>query len=456
VNSAEVGPGGGAAAGPRDAWGERLPRQLGLWSAVAVLVGTTIGSGIFRVPAGVAGRLGDPGPMLLAWVVGGVLTLFGALAVAELAAMLPRSGGLFAYILAAWGPLPAFLYGWSELAVVRASAVGGISTIFAEYLGYFVPLGEGGVKYVAAALIVAVGVLNTVSLKAASAVMNVTTLAKYGALGLLVLLAFATGRGDWGHFTPSFPRGLLLSGMLSALIPILWAYDGWSNLSFVSGEVRDPQRNLPRALVVGAASIMVIYLLLNVAYLFLVPMTEMAQAPLVASLAAQRIGAFGTHGGAVVAGLVMLSCLGAANGSMLSGPRVLYGMADQGLLFRSLAHVSPRFETPSAAIGLSTVLGVVYVLLNDFQQLADKFVLGIWPFYALAVAGVFVLRRTRPDLERPYRTWGYPVVPALFLLAAVGMVGNALVTQPRDTGITFAIILAGLPVWWVWKAMERR
>jgi len=283
--------------------------------------------------------------------------------------------------------------------------------------------------------------------------MNVTTLAKYGALAMLVLLAFAAGRGDWGHFQPTFPRAIAASAFTSALIPILWAYDGWSNLSFVGGEVSNPKRNLPIALGVGTAAIMVIYLLLNVAYLYLVPIQEMAGAPLVASLAADRITAFAGQGGAVVAGLVMLSCFGSVNGSLLTGSRVLYAMADRGLLFKPLARISPRFDTPSVAIGLATLLGVVYVLLNDFQQLADKFVLGIWPFYALAVATVFVLRRKRPDMERPYRTWGYPVVPLLFLVASVGMVLNALITTPRDTGLTFGIILAGLPVYWVWRRM---
>jgi len=215
--------------------------------------------------------------------------------------------------------------------------------------------------------------------------------------------------------------------------------------------VSNPKRTLPLALGFGVAAIMVIYLLLNVAYLYLVPLPEMAAAPLVASLAADRITTFAGMGGAVVAGLVMLSCFGSCNGSMLTGPRVLYAMADRGLLFKPLARISPRYATPSTAIGLATLLGVVYTLLNDFQQLADKFVLGIWPFYALAVATVFVLRKRRPDLERPYRTWGYPVVPLLFLLASVGMVLNALITTPKDTGITFAIILAGLPVYFLWR-----
>ena len=201
---------------------------------------------------------------------------------------------------------------------------------------------------------------------------------------------------------------------------------------------------------------MLVYLLLNFAYIYLVPLSEMAASPLVAATAAERIPLLAGAGGAVVSGVVMVSCLGALTGSMMTGPRIFFAMADRGLFFRTIARVSPRFQSPSVAIWLATALGMVYVLLNDFQQLADKFILGIWPFYALAVAAVFVLRRTRPDLPRPYRTWGYPVVPLLFLLASLGMVLNALLTDPVNTGITFGIILAGIPVYYVWRAVAGR
>jgi amino acid transporter len=235
----------------------------------------------------------------------------------------------------------------------------------------------------------------------------------------------------------------------------MWTYDGWADLSFMGGEVKDPGRTLPLALILGTSAIVVVYLLLNFAYIYLVPLAEMARAPLIAAAAAERITVFGTAGGAVISGVVMVSCLGALTGSMMTGPRIFFAMADRGLFFRAIARVSPRFQSPSTAIGLATVLGVVYVLLNDFQQLADKFILGIWPFYALAVAAVFVLRRTRPDLERPYRTWGYPVVPLLFLAASLGMVVNALVTDPANTGFTFGIILLGVPVYYAWRGLAR-
>jgi basic amino acid/polyamine antiporter, APA family len=440
----------------RDAWGERLPRHLGLWSSVAVLIGITIGSGIFRVPATVAERLQYPGPVFLAWVLGGLIALFGALTLAELAGALPRSGGVFAYILEAFGPLPAFLFGWSELAVIRASALGAIATIFAEYLGYFIPLGAMQVRWVAAAAIIVVGLVNYVGVSRAAMLMNLVTALKYGALAALVLLAFAAGEGSTSHFSPVWGPGFDLSLIATALIAIMWTYDGWADLSFVGGEVKNPGRTLPMALILGTLGILLIYLLLNIAYVYLVPLPDMARSPLIAATAAERIPLLGRAAGAVVSAVVMVSCFGAVHGSMLSGPRIFFAMADRGLFFRSIARVSPRFHSPSAAIWLATGLGVIYVLLNDFQQLADKFILGIWPFYALAVGAVFVLRRTRPDLPRPYRTWGYPVVPLLFLLASVGMVVNALWTDPVNTGITFGIILAGVPVYFAWRAFASR
>ncbi len=439
----------------RDAWGERLPRHLGLWSAVAVLVGSTIGSGIFRVPASVAERLQDPGPVLLAWVLGGVIALFGALTLAELAGAMPRSGGVFAYILEAFGPLPAFLFGWSELAVIRASALGAIATIFAEYLGYFIPLTPFQVRLIAAAGVVSVGLLNYLGVSRASVVMNLVTILKYGALAVLGLLAFSAGEGSWDHFSPAWGSGLNLSLTGTALIAIMWTYDGWADLSFMGGEVKNPGRTLPMALIIGTAGILVIYLLLNLAYIYLVPLPEMAKSPLIAATAAERIPLLGRYAGGIISLVVMVSCFGTLHGSMMTGPRIFFAMADRGLFFQTIARVSPRYQSPSVAIWLATGLGVIYVLLNDFQQLADKFILGIWPFYALAVAAVFVLRRVRPDLPRPYRTWGYPVVPVLFLLASVGMMLNALWTDPVNTGVTFGIILLGLPVYYAWRSWSK-
>jgi basic amino acid/polyamine antiporter, APA family len=432
-----------------DAWGERMPRSVGLFNAVAVSIGITVGSGIFRVPATVAGLLPDPGSVLLCWVLGGVMALCGALTYAELAAALPRSGGMFAYILEGFGPVPAFLFGWAELTVVRAAALGAIATIFAEYLGYFVPLTAREVREVAALAIVLVGALNYVGVRRAAAVLSITTYAKYAAVVALALLAFTATGASSAHFTPVWTAMPSLSLIATALIPVMWTYDGWADVALIGGEISDPQRNLPRALIAGSLSVALVYLLVNLAFIYVLPLPQMAGSKLIATTVATRIPLLAGVGTALIAALVMLATFSGLNASMMVGARVFFAMGDRGLFFRVVARVSPRFDSPSVGVWLCTALGVVYVLQNDFAQLADKFILGIWPFYALTVATVFVLRRRQPQLPRPYRVWGYPFVPAIFLAASAGMVVNALVTDPVNTGVTLLIIAAGLPVYWL-------
>ncbi len=433
-----------------------MPRSLGPWGATAVVVGVTIGSGIFRVPAILAGQLHAQGPAMLCWLLGGLISLCGALSVAELGAAFPRSGGIFAYLLESYGSVPAFLYGWACLTVVTPAALGATSTIFAEYLGYFLPISAAAVHYVAALTIALMGVINYIGLRRASAVMNVTTAAKFVAVVVLGLLAFTAVRAPSAPPAPmAVAHGATLSLIGTALIPVLWTYDGWSNLTSVGGEISRPQTTLPVGLALGTACVVLVYLLLNLGFWHALSGSQMARSPLVAATAAARIPSIGTAGAALVAALVLVSTFSGLNGSMMTDPRIIYGMADRGLFFRAVARVSPRFQSPSVAIGLSAALGCVYVLQNDFAQLADRFVLGEWPFYAATVAGVYVLRYKRPDLPRPYRVWGYPLLPALFLLASLALIGNALVTDPRDTGITLLTIAVGLPAYAIWKALER-
>lgn len=430
-----------------DQWGERMPRSVSLLQTVTVSVGITIGSGIFRVPATVAAQLHHPGPMLLCWVLGGLIALCGALTVAELAGAMPRSGGMFAYLLEAYGPLPAFLFGWTELTVLRASALGAIATIFAEYLVYFVPALAAHVRQTAALVIVLIGAVNYIGVQRAAAVLSATTALKYAVLLALGVLAFGARGGGVAHFVPAWPSGLQLSLLATALIPVMWTYDGWADPAFMAGEIRNPQRNLPLALISGALCVMAVYLVANVGFLYALAPAQMAGSKLIAADVAAQIPLLGGTGTAVIAAAVVVSAFSGLNASMMTGSRVFFAMADRGLFFRAAARVSKRFDTPSVAIWLATALGVAYVLENDFAQLADKFILGIWPFYALTVAAVFVLRRRRPDLPRPYRVVGYPLVPAAFLLASALMVLNALYTDPRNTGITLLIILAGVPVY---------
>jgi amino acid transporter len=426
-----------------------MPRSVGLLNAVAVSIGITIGSGIFRVPATVAGLLHDPGSVIVCWVLGGVIALCGALTYAELAAALPRSGGMFAYILEGFGPLPAFLFGWAELTVVRAAALGAIATIFAEYLGYFVALTPAQVREVAALTIVLVGVLNYIGVRRAAAVLSLTTYAKYAAVLALAFLAVTAVGASSAHFVPMWSAVPSLSLIATALIPVMWTYDGWADLAFIGGEISNPQRTLPRALIAGCLSVALVYLLINLAFIYVLPLPQMAGSKLIATTVATRIPLLAGVGTGLIAGLVMLATFSGLNGSMMVGARVFFAMGDRGLLFRAVARISPRFDSPSVAIAICTALGVVYVLLNDFAQLADKFILGIWPFYALTVAAVFVLRRRRPELPRPYRVWGYPFVPAVFLVASAGMVVNALVTDPVNTGVTLLVIAVGFPVYWL-------
>jgi len=438
-----------------DPWGERMPRSVSLLQTIAVSVGITIGSGIFRVPATVAAQLQAPGAMLLCWVLGGIIALCGALTVAELAAALPRSGGIFAYLLEGYGPLPAFLFGWTELIVIRAAALGAIATIFAEYLGYFVPLSGSEVRQTAALAIVLVGAINYVGVQRAAAVLSASTAVKYAVLLALGLLAFTATGARAAPLTPAWAGGVQGWVLASALIPVMWTYDGWADATAVAGEIRNPQRNLPLALIAGAVCVMLVYLVVNVGFLYALAPAQMAQSKLIAATVAERIPLLGGAGAAVVAAAVVVSAFSSLHASMLTGSRIFFAMADRGLFFRAAARVSARFNTPSVAIALATVLGVAYVLQNDFAQLADRFILGIWPFYAATVAAVFVLRRRSPGLVRPYRVWGYPLVPAVFLIASAFMVLNALVTDLRNTGLTFLIILAGVPVFWLRRRATR-
>ena len=439
----------------RTARAERLPRRLGVLSAAAVLVGSTIGSGIFRVPSEVAAQVGTVGAIMMIWLLGAVVMLFGALTIAELAAMFPRSGGVFVFLREAYGPLPAFLFGWTELLLIRPSALGAIAMIFAEYLDRLVPLGERGVPLVAAAAIALLAAANIRSVTWGAAVQNVSTVATVSALVGLTIVLLALGDGSVGSFaSPVEWSPLTWGGFGVAMVSVMWAYDGWADLTFIAGEVKDPGRTMPRALLSGAATIAVIYLCVNLAYLYVLSPTDLAASPLVAADAMTRI--FGAIGASVIAALVMVSTFGALNGSTMTGPRILYALADDGLFFSPVAAVHKRFQTPYVAIGLAAALGIAYVSVRSFEQLASSFILGIWPFYALAVGAVFLLRRRRPDAERPYRTFGYPVVPIVFLLGALYMLGNALIEQPLSTMRDFSIILIGIPVYSAWRWYARR
>lgn len=439
---------------PGDPASPGLTRRLGLWSATAVLIGSTIGSGIFRSPAGVAAKLPGPLPMLSVWVMGGLFALCGALTLSEVASAFPETGGLYVFIRNAWGRTPAFLFGWSELVLIRAASLGAISTTCAEYgfrlVGRDPAAGPHVVQvhYVAAAAIALTAFFNYRGLKWGSMVQNITTLAKYGALVFIVAVALAIGlRQTGGHFSPAIPPGSFQAVPFGlALVGVLWAFDGWADLSFVAGEVADPRRTLPRALIGGTLAVIVIYLLANVAYLAVLPVQSIATSRLVAADVAQRV--IGAGGAVFVAAAVVVSTFGTLNGSLLTSPRIFFAMAADGLFPRRVGAVHPRYGTPSVAVLVSATLGIMFVLLRTFEQLADTFVTAIVPFYALGVASVFVLRR-RAGYDPAFRVPGYPVIPALFVIATVCLLANALIDGSTRwaTAAVLGVVLAGIPVY---------
>ena len=430
---------------------DRLPQRLGFWTAVAIVAGNVIGSGIFRVPSTVATEAGSIVGIALVWIAGGAIALCGALALAELAAAFPRAGGVYVYLREAYGPLVAFLFGWITL-LTQPVAAAAIALVFAEYFGSLAPLSPLMTRAVAAGMILVFGIIGYRSVRGAGAVQGIATIGKLGGLFGLVVFAFLLDDGTAGAFASGRDRALptLWSGLGVALVAALWAYNGWQDVSFVGSEVREPQRTLPRALLAGTAVVTVAYLAANAAFLYVLPLDALRASPLVATDVASRL--LGNAGSAAVAALVMTSTLGSLNGITLVTPRVFYAMAGDGVFFRSLAAVHPRYGTPHVAITFYIALALLCVATRTFEQLIEAFVLGVWPFLALAVGAVFILRRRRPELPRPYRTAGYPMVPAIFLAAVIGVVAATLIQRPTSTFVSLGIIALGLPVYWLWRA----
>ena len=431
----------------------KLVRSLGLWSSIGLVIGITIGGGIFRTPAGIADRVPDPVWMMGVWILGGVIVMCGALSFAELSASMPETGGMYVYLREGWGRQYGFLYGWAQLVLIRAAALGGISSVFGEYflrvIGYDPALYPRGADYLSAGAIIIAGVTNIIGVRLGALFAGLSTIAKFGALALLVLASFAMGGQVGGSFGNLSSNGAAINpGIFGlALISVMWAYDGFADLTFASGEVKDPQRNLPRAIVIGTTMIIAIYLLANAAYLYINPIDVMAKSRLIS---ADTMGAlFGRAGVSFVSVVVMISTFGSLMGSMLASPRIFFAMADDNLLFGPIARVHPRWKTPHVAIGLATVLGVAMVMTQTFEQLTDTFVLAMWPFYALSVAAIYTLRKSQPQLSRPYKVIGYPIVPAVFIAAAIYLVVNALLTEPMWTSITFGVVLLGLPIYYL-------
>jgi APA family basic amino acid/polyamine antiporter len=422
-----------------------LPRKLGLFNSVAIVVGTIIGSGIFLVPNLVARNLPSPGWIIGVWIFTGALSFFGALAYAELGAMIPATGGQYCYLREAYGPLWAFLCGWTYFFVVISAAIAWLSISFANYLGYFFPLTPALSKVVAIALIATVTLVNYRGVTAGAAVQNTFTLMKVGGLAILIASAFLTGRG--AASVPA-PGEFSISRFGVAMISCVLAYDGWVALSFVAGEVKNPKRNLPMALAGGLGLAIGIYVLANLAYLRVLSVAEIAASDRVGALAAER--AMGPIGGSFVAFTILMSIIGAINGWAMTAPRIFFAQARDGLFFRRFAEIHPRYRTPGFSILMFGAWSALLALTGTYETLASYAMFAAWVFYGLTSMGVLVLRRKFPDRPRPYRMAGYPVTLLLFVAVAAGFVINTFIATPGPALVGTLLIVAGVPVYFFW------
>ncbi len=425
-----------------------LPRRLGLLDSAAIVVGTIIGSGIFVVPNLVARSLPSEPWILACWVFTGVLSFFGALAYAELGAMIPATGGQYVFLREAYGPLAGFLCGWTYFFVIISAAIAWLSITFATYVGYFVPLSPAVSKMIAVGMIAAVTLINYRGVKAGAAVQKAFTLMKILGLAVLVVAAFLSSPHASPAATPQ-AGGVTVSGFGVAMIACLLSYDGWVALSFVAGEVKDPKRNLPLALAVGLALAIAIYVVANVAYLRVLSPSEIAATPRVGALVAERT--MGTAGGAFISATILLSIVGAINGWAMAAPRIYFAQARDGLFFRRFASVHPRFQTPHLSILMFGGWSALLALTGTYETLASYAMYAAWVFYGLTSLAVLVLRREQPLRPRPYRMTGYPVTLMVFTAVALGFVVNTFVATPGPAITGTLLIAAGVPVYFIWK-----
>jgi APA family basic amino acid/polyamine antiporter len=425
-----------------------LPRKLGLGDATAIVIGDVVGTAIFLVPAAVALMLPSVAGIMLVWILSGVLSFFGALAYAELGAMIPATGGQYVYMRETYGRLWGFLCGWSIALVIYSGSNAALAVGFATYFSYFVHLGPVMFKLSAVALVLGLTLVNYVGVKAGATTQKIFT--SLSLAGLLIVIGSGLARHPMPRAAnPSFAQAFSWSHLGVALIACLWAYEGWSAVSFVAGEVKQPQRNLPRALALGMAVVVGLYVLANLSYLRVLTISEIAHSERVATAMAART--IGPIGATLVAVTILLSTIGCTNGGTMTGPRIYFAQARDGLFFKNFGAIHPRFETPHFAIVFQGVWTALLATSGSYEKLFEYVVFVAWIYYGMTVLGVIILRRRRPDLPRPYRMWGYPVTPLLFAGIAFWFVGNTIVATPGPSLIGLAIVATGIPVYFVWN-----
>jgi APA family basic amino acid/polyamine antiporter len=463
----------------------QLQRQLGLWTCISIVAGSVIGSSIFMKPATMAAQLGSPILLLIVWIVAGIISIFGGMINAEIGTMLPQTGGQYVYFRHMYGSFFAYLYGWAGFIVINTAAIAAIAFIAAQYTTYFIrlphfdqsieqsfvctipfvgqlfPLQNFGVKSLAILLVIVFTVINHRSVKAGGSVQVLFTILKIAALLFLISGIFFSGKGSIDNFTTAsstmdFSSWAVVTGFVAATSGALAAYDGWNNMGFVGGEIKDPQKNIPRGLIWGLIICIILYILTTLAYLYMLPLDEMKTSQLVATDALSKV--MGAGGASIIALLVIISATGAMNGNILPCARITYAMAKDGLFFSWGAKVNASYHTPSAALWLQCIVSCLFILSGSFDMLADLFVFVSWLFYGFGAYGIFILRKKMPLAERPYRLKGYPVIPIIFILFAVfyffmtlyNDIHNYLSGQSKiiNAALGLLLLLTGVPFYW--------
>jgi basic amino acid/polyamine antiporter, APA family len=455
-----------------------LVRGLSLLDSVLLLVGGIIGSSIFLTAKDIAGPLPHPVLFLLVWVLGGVISMCACFAFAELGSMFPDSGGQYVYLREAYGDLPAFLYGWMLFSVGNAGSIAALAVGSAAYLGGIIPgisqehvvLSVAGVvltraHVIALIMIATVTWVNVVGLRRGALLQNIATWAKFGAIGAFVILGFAIGKGDWHHFTAQewgtvhgltagMSPGQLLSAFGIALIAVFWAYDGWVYVTWVAGEVKNPRRNVLLAMVLGVLIVGVVYVAMNMTYVYALPLSEIAKHETIAHAAA--VALFSPAAAVWLSAMIAISCFGALACAVMSSPRVYYAMAVDGLFFRRMAEVHPRWRTPAFALIAQGIWAGILTLSGRYDQLYTYVMFGMVLSYTLTVIGLFLLRWKRPEIPRSYRCTGYPWLPAIYVLVGAAWTLNTIITRPTEAFWGAAIVLIGVPGYLYWKRVGHK
>ncbi len=429
-----------------------LPRRLGAVAAMGTLIGIMVGSGIFRTPATVAGYLPTPGLFMLVWVAGGLLALSGAMVFGELASLLPITGGRYIYLREGVSPLVAFVYAWSNIVLLRPVGHGAVALVLGAYLAPLVPGMAGRDRELAVIIIVALTLVNYRSVRLSAAITTATSAIKVMALAGIAILILATPAPAATLITPNVGGAATASGFGLALVAVMWTYSGWGSSLYITGEVKRAERTMPLVLAGGVTFVMVLFVLVNFAFLHALPMAAIAASKAVASDAAGSM--YGDMGRRLAAIVVVVATLGSLNAVSLTGPRLPFAIGQDIPLLARLGAVHRSFETPYIAVIFTAVMSIILLWLRSFEQLANTYILGAWPFYILCGVALFRLRRLRPDAPRAFKVPGYPVVPIFFIGSAIAMLVNAAVADPKKAIIGSAILLSGVPVWYLLRAAQ--